>query len=158
MSAFDSVSNPEYILMNKNVEIASFAINDVIDSINVVKQFAKLPYWISDLDTFIQNRRAPKHRENIAQLLQQSGCNTLRGFIDITHALSLIDTFWVRPIGSKLTWEQVSLYTHKFNEVIAKTAFEGGLHGRKLSTTSTEYSTDGLFAKCWIRENEVFEC
>lgn len=90
MSAFDSVSNPEYILMNKNVEIASFAINYVIDSTNVVKQFTKLPYWISELDTFIKNRRALKHRENIAQLLQQSRCNTLRGFIDITHALSFI--------------------------------------------------------------------
>ena len=35
---------------------------------------------------------------------------------------------------------------------IAKTAFEGGLHGRQLSTTSPEYGTDGSFAKCWIRE------
>lgn len=46
----------------------------------------------------------------------------------------------------------MSLYTHPFNEVIAKTAFEGGLHGRQLSTTSPEYGTDGSFAKCWIRE------
>ena len=42
-----------------------------------------------------------------------------------------------------MTWEQVSLYTHDFNEVVAKTAFEGGLHGYDLSTTSPEYGTDG---------------
>lgn len=155
ITAFGSTSNPEYVLMNKNVEIASFEINDVLDSINIIKQFTKLPYWIDDLGAFIRNRRAPKHRENIAQLLQQSGCSTLRGFIDITHALSLVDTFWVRPADSRLTWEKVSLYTHRFNEVVAKTAFEGGLHGRELSTTSPEYGTDGSFAKCWIRENEV---
>lgn len=47
----------------------------------------------------------------------------------ITHALSLIDTYWVKPIDSYLCWRDVSLYDKQFNEVIAKTAFEGGLHG-----------------------------
>lgn len=42
-------------------------------------------------------------------------------------------------------------YLMNKNEKIAKTAFEGGLHGRHLSTTSPEYGTDGSFAKCWIR-------
>ena len=41
-------------------------------------------------------------------------------------------------------------YLMNKNEKIAKTAFEGGLHGRHLSTTSPEYGTDGSFAKCWI--------
>lgn len=39
-------------------------------------------------------------------------------------------------------------YLMNKNEKIAKTAFEGGLHGRHLSTTSPEYGTDGSFAKC----------
>lgn len=149
-------SNPvsEYMLMNKNTEIASFSVNSALESIDVNQQYVKLPGWITNLEVFISGRRAPKHRENIAELLRQSGCNTLRGFIDITHALSLVDTFWIRPVNSTLTWEKVSLYTHKFNEVVAKTAFEGGLHGKNLSTTSPEYGTDGTFAKCWIRENE----
>lgn len=76
------------------------------------------------------------------------------GFLQISHALSLIDTFGVKPANSNLTWKDISLYTHDFNEVIAKTAFEGGLHGRKLSATSPEYSTNGRFAKCWVRERE----
>ncbi len=152
-SAFADICKPEYVLMNKNVQVASFGIHDALESISVVEQYEKLPDWIRDLDVFITNRRAPKHRENMERLLRESGCNTLRGFLDITHALSLVDTFWVRPVHSELTWEKVSLYTHPFNEVIARTAFEGGLHGRQLSTTSPEYGTDGSFAKCWIREN-----
>lgn len=145
--------NAEYLLMNKDVKIAAFEIDDVFDTVNIIQQFVKQPYWLDDLSAFIRNRRAPKHRENIAQLLKQSGCDTLRGFVDISHALSLVDTFWAKPVFSDLTWEKVSLYTHEFNEVVAKTAFEGGLHGRELSTTSPEYGTDGSFAKCWIREN-----
>lgn len=137
-----------YLLLNKNQKIAKFSVDKVFDTITIEEQYIKLPSWYGDLDTFIQNRRAPKHRENIEKLLQQSGCNTLSGFLNISHALSLIDTFWVKYEHSNLDWEAVSLFTHPFNEVIAKTAFEGGLHGQQLSTTSPEYGTDGSFAKC----------
>ena len=146
-----------YLLLNKNQKIAKFSVDEVFDTITIEEQYIKLPSWYGDLDTFIQNRRAPKHRENIEKLLQQSGCNTLSGFLNISHALSLIDTFWVKNEQSNLDWEAVSLFTHPFNEVIAKTAFEGGLHGQQLSTTSPEYGTDGSFAKCWIRENETIK-
>lgn len=146
-----------YLLLNKNQKIAKFSVDKVFDTITIEEQYIKLPSWYGDLDTFIQNRRAPKHRENIEKLLQQSGCNTLSGFLNISHALSLIDTFLVKDEHSNLDWEAVSLFTHPFNEVIAKTAFEGGLHGQQLSTTSPEYGTDGSFAKCWIRENEIIK-
>ena len=146
-----------YLLLNKNQKIAKFSVDKVFDTIAIEEQYIKLPSWYGDLDTFIQNRRAPKHRENIEKLLQQSGCNTLSGFLNISHALSLIDTFWVKYEHSNLDWEAVSLFTHPFNEVIAKTAFDGGLHGQQLSTTSPEYGTDGSFAKCWIRENEIIK-
>lgn len=89
-----------------------------------------------NLRTFIMNRRAPKNRENIAMLLKESGCDTIRGYLDVTHALSLIVAFWVKSSNSNLSWNNVSLYTHPFNETIAKTTFEGGLHGRHLADTS----------------------
>lgn len=146
-----------YQLLNKDIVIADFSVDVNLDIIMIDKQYAKLPEWYGDLDTFITNRRAPKHRENIEKLLKVSGCDTITGFLDVSHALSLIDTFWVRPLGSNLCWNDVSLYTHPFNEVIAKTAFEGGLHGRDFSTTSPEYGTDGSFAKCWIREGGVIK-
>lgn len=145
--------DPKYYLLNKDELIASFHIDSLTDSIVIDKEFVELPFWIDNLRIFVTNRRAPKNRENIDFLLKESGCDTLQGYLDITHALSLVDTFWVKPFDSELSWEKVSLYTHPFNETIAKTAFEGGLHGRHLADTSPEYGTDGSFAKCWIREN-----
>ena len=71
--------------------------------------------------------------------------------------MALIDTYWVKPTDSDLTWEKVSLYTHEFNEDVAGAAFEGGLHGYNLSTTSPEYGTNGSFAKCWIREDNIIK-
>ncbi|KSV58745.1 hypothetical protein [Acetivibrio ethanolgignens] len=146
-----------YYLLNKDELIAKFTVDPLLQEAEIVEQFQTLPEWYGAVGGFIVNRRAPKHRENIEKLLKLSGCDTLTGFLDVSHALSLVDTFWVKPVESTLEWKDVSLYTHPFNEVIAKTAFEGGLHGRQLSTTSPEYGTDGSFAKCWIRENDTIK-
>lgn len=142
-----------FILLNKDEVLASFHVNEKFDTITIDDVFWNTPDWIGNLETFISSRRAPKHRENIQELLRFSGCDTVLGYLQTSHALSLTDTFWVKPASSSLTWNDVSLYTHDFNEVIAKAAFEGGLHGRRLSTPSPEFSTDGSFAKCWVREN-----
>lgn len=163
MTAFSKAdeidANRMFYLLNKDNLLARFHIvgEGPLETIKIDEQFTEMPQWISNLGEFIENRRAPKKRENIAKLLEMSGCHTLYGWLSITHALSLIDTYWVKPVDSELTWEKVSLYTHEFNEVVAKTAFEGGLHGYNLSTTSPEYGTDGTFAKCWVRENGIIK-
>lgn len=152
VNAFDN--DKKYLLLNKDVPLALFRVDDLYGEVFVLEEYGEKPLGVTDFAKFIVNRRAPKHRENVTELLKLSGCDTVRGFLDITHALSLIDTFWVKPVDSDLAWDNVSLYKHAFNEVVARTAFEGGLHGKNLSTTSPEYGTDGSFAKCWIRENE----
>ena len=52
-------------------------------------------------------------------------------------------------------WGQVNLFENEFDDVIARTAFDGGLKGLKFSTTSpsAEFATDGALPKCWVREN-----
>ena len=139
-----------YCLLNKDELIAKFDVDPLLDSVIDVTQFRQLPEMFGDIRVFIKNRRAPKHRENIKKLLKVSGCDTLQGFLDVSHALSLVDTFWVKPEGSNLEWKDVSLYTHPFDEAIAKAALDGELPDRGFSTTSPEYGTDGSFAKCWV--------
>lgn len=157
MNLFESKNKEEYYLLNKDEILATFHVDDEIDMPIIDRIIGEIPSWITNLSTFIINRRAPKSRENITELLKISGCDTLRGYLDITHALSLIDTFWVKSINSKLEYSKISLYIHPFNETIAKAAFEGGLRELAFSSTSPEYGTDGTFAKCWIRENNVIK-
>ena len=58
-----------YYLLNKDLIIAKFSVDPVTEAINIEERLVKLPEWYGELDTFIINRRAPKHRENIKQLL-----------------------------------------------------------------------------------------
>ena len=67
-----------------------------------------------------------------------SNCDSIWGWLSITHALSLVDTYWVKLVGSDLSCN-VSLYTHKFNKQIAKAAFDGELCGYGQDFRSFEY-------------------
>lgn len=154
-------SKKEYILLNKDVPILEFHCrrNDFDEP-----EFFE-DYWHTDLRpigyqglaAFLDHRKAPKHRKHIQRLLEQYGCDDLEGFLRVTHALSLNDTFWVREADSVLSWHEVSLYTNPFSEIISEAAFDGIVSETDLSSTSPEFGTDGYYAKCWKREhNGIF--
>ena len=148
-----------YQLMNKDRLVLTFEADTVMDSFRVVGTFDKtaLPLGFTDIGEFVEGRRAPRHRAHIARLLTLCQCSTLCGYLDVTRALSLNDTFWCKPADSSLGWRDVSLYENPFNDVIAWLAFEGGLYGELMSTTSPEFGTDGSFAKCWVRHDGQIE-
>ena len=106
------------------------------------------PFGYANLTDFLEQRKAPKHRAHIAELLKEYGCDTLEGYLNVTHALSLNDTFWVKPVDSGLQWKDVSLYRNPFNEIISEAAFDGSVSSSGFSSTSPEFSTDGQYAKC----------
>jgi hypothetical protein len=78
--------------------------------------------------------------------------NTTDGFIQVTHCLGINDTLWVKEETSDLTWEDVNLYNNKFTDIISKTAFDSGLYGLHLQTTSPEFTCEGNFLKYWTSE------
>lgn len=115
------------------------------------------PFGYANLTDFLEQRKAPKHRAHIAELLKEYGCDTLEGYLNVTHALSLNDTFWVKPVDSGLQWKDVSLYRNPFNEIISEAAFDGSVSSSGFSSTSPEFSTDGQYAKCWVREDDTIQ-
>lgn len=146
-----------FYLMNKDTKVAIFEStrNEFKEvQFRTIEQYGRLPIGINNIQTWIENRKAPKHRAHIEELLRSIGCYDLDGYIRITHALNLNDTFWVKPVDSDLEWNKVSLFQNKFDETIAHIAFEGGMYGEQFTTTSPEFGTDGAFAKCWIQDED----
>lgn len=151
----------EYVLMNKDRSILSFLCSrSEFDEPSFQELFwhvAYRPIGYKSLTGFLERRKAPKHREHIQRLLERFGCDDLEGFINVTHAVSLNDTFWVKKAESDLCWNQVSLYRNEFDQLISEAAFDGSASSSELSTTSPEFGTDGNYAKCWVREdNEIY--
>ena len=148
----------EYVLMNKDVPVLSFLCErnefDEPTFQELVWYVAYRPIGYKSLTGFLERRKAPKHREHIQRLLERYGCDDLEGFLNVTHALSLNDTFWVKRQDSNLRWDQVSLYQNEFDQLISEAAFDGSASSSELSTTSPEFGTDGNYAKCWVREDD----
>lgn len=149
----------QILLMNKEKLVARFDETTLFGNPHYAmaeQPDSYLPYGFKDMDTWLDNRPIGKHREHIRELMRQCGCDTIRGYIDIMHATSLNDTFWVKDAESDLQWSDVSLYSNEFDDAIARAAFDGnGLHGIQFSTTglSGDLETSGQFPKCWVRES-----
>lgn len=145
-----------YLLMNKDNEIARFTIThgDFGDIYSFsADKTQKLPIGFDYIEKWLENRRASKHNTHLKQIMKDCGCDKAEGFIKVTHAASINDTFWIKNESEDIKWQDVSFYRNQFDEMISKLAFEGiGLYGIKLSHTSPELSTDGSFRKCWMRE------
>lgn len=148
----------EYLLLNGERPVLRFLCSrNVFDEpeFSEIEWMADLrPIGYADLGVFLAQRQAPKHREHIKELLERYGCDDLEGFLRVTHALSLNDTFWVKDVDSDLEWEQVSLYRNEFDQLVSEAAFDGVISQTDLSSTSPEFGTDGYYAKCWIRDEE----
>ena len=116
-----------YILMNKDSAWLSFSCRrNEFDEVECSEHewYTELrPWGYHNLTDYLTGRQAPKHRKHITELLERYNCNDLEGFLNVTHALSLNDTFWVKPETSLLKWDDVSLYRNEF--FISKTATAG---------------------------------
>lgn len=141
--------------MNKNIKLVSFE-TDIQYGITVIQNEVNLsntlPIGYSDISTWIENRNYAKHKEHMKTWLKEWGIDTTDGFLQITHALGVNDSFWVKSQESELAWEDVNLYNNEFTDIACTTAFETGLFGLQLSTTTPEFTTDGTFPKCWIKD------
>lgn len=160
----DYIISNQYTLLNKDVKICNFTLSlkestpftffniGEVTNIEYCDLYFKELY--PNINSFIHSRQPVKHRTHIKDVLKSCSIFNMIGLIEYTHLTSLNDTYWVKSVNSALRWRDVSLYTNSFDEVIAKTAFEGGVYGRQFSTTTPELSTEGQFAKCWVRHDD----
>ncbi len=149
-------SETKYVLLNKDVPVLDFVCRrdefDEPEFFELAWRSSLRPVGYQGLLPFLESRKAPEHRENMWELLEQYGCDDLEGFLRVTHTLSLNDTFWVRRAGEVLEWKDVSLYSNEFSEAVRDAALDGTVGPADPSAISPKFTTDGQFAKCWTRE------
>lgn len=101
-------------------------------------------------------RTIPSSRAYATNFLAKLGLNEkdTKGIIDICKGLSLNDCYWVVDENFKGTFDSVNLYDNHFSRTLAYIAFTGyGSSIRSTFRSSPEFTTNGMLAKCWKREN-----
>lgn len=154
-----------YYLMNKNEPVLAFEprpkssfSDEVMFSTLKIENDKLRPLGFEDINLWIEGRKASKHNAHLNVIMKQLGCEDNEGFIKITHAASINDTFWIKSDKENIQWNDVSLYRNQFSETISKLAFEGlGLYEEIFSSTSPELCCDGSFLKCFTKENQIGE-
>ena len=108
---------------------------------------------------WLTRRIAPKHRNYIQMMLGNLGLlhKDTRAIIETCKGLSLNDVYWVVPDSFRGEWKDYNLYDNEFSKTLAVMAFTGGSRmefaAEKLASTSPEFTTNGMLAKCWRRRN-----
>lgn len=152
-----------YFLMNKDNIVLSFQVDKTAvfsDDVtfSVIEKQGQMPYGFHDITSWIESRKASKHNGHLKAVMKQLRCEDNEGFIRLTHATGINDTFWIKPDRESISWNNVSLFQNQFTEAVSKLAFEGmGLYGDIFSSTSPELSCEGSFRKCFIKEKEFGE-
>lgn len=152
---FKITSNEETIL-GQSTKIYTVEILNIFDE---NKHLLPIPLQINlsnnSLFHWLDKRKAPKNRQFVEKILHSIGDteNPLY-YVDITHALSLNDAFWVTNDLFDEKWEDFNLYQHPFNEILSQIAFTG--YSKKISgvISSPEFTSNGAMKKFWSNRDD----
>ena len=172
----------KYVLKNKDRIVLEFEVKDIqskfeLDDNNPQKTITRkiisniaildsalLPKSIKlsnndiakSLKKFIEHRKAPSNRTFVKEILKTLNRDIKKdfmGYVDISFALSLNDSYWITPADKDYKWEKYNLYNNQFDKALELVAFNGASHTAQGITSSPEYTTSGALKKCWHRDN-----
>ena len=144
------MSSRNYEIMNRNT-IAAIWQNNTLTVLNE----ALLPLYlrrIHNADMWLETRAIDSHRANsrllkkALRLIEKDDISTV---IHVNGA-TITDTYWIRPIGSKLTYDDIRFD----NDYFAKLALNGSYNSFNKAANSRhsktpELTNTGSFEKCW---------
>lgn len=137
--------------------VYSFQILNVFSGTDIMPYpIAREGITPNSLYDWLQSRVAPSNRRFIVDVYRQMGINPndIQGIIDVTHCLSLNDSYWVTRSDSNMLFKDYNLFDNKIDEVLSLVAYTGCTESEKHTVGLTsEWTTDGSFPKAWRRIN-----
>lgn len=144
-----------YTLMRKNIPLTTVEIDDNgqmvwADYMNC-REWEMLPMEhatdANRLSVWWKNRSVPIKQGKIAEMLERKQISCPGEYLLKNLGLSLTDYYWIRPMGSSLSWEDVNLYENNFqNEMVIDPA---GDDSRIYGQYNPNSSLQGALEKKW---------
>jgi len=110
------------------------------------------------LQNWLAHRVLPLSRKNAKRLYQLFDFEQLQSndqkerIAIICRAVSLTDDYWIKLSTDDKSWKEVSLRDNKLNEIVTQVALNGVSLSLQGDLTTPELSTNGAYAKAWVRE------
>lgn len=117
------ISECNFYLMHKDIIVISMQIGHdgkIIQYIENKKEVLHQPFGTYSNSTrfkkWWQDRAVPSTRNNARSALTKLGYTSTGNMLVDNLGLSLNDCYWIKPIGSDLKWQDVSLFKNKFED------------------------------------------
>lgn len=105
----------QYALMHKNDICGSLMIDDETGSLRIYKDNGSgLSPFLGNADTrrmkhWWEGRAVPASRNMMKEVLKQANCPNTKMYLAKNLALSMTDSYWIRPLDMELRYEDVKL-------------------------------------------------
>lgn len=144
-NTFQPMNTDNYLIMNKNTVVAEFDLY-----FGIIKIYGRMPYDYTNINDWLDVRAKFSCAHDVKEFFKTIGIEKTSDIINVTHCVSLHDTFWVKRKDSKLSWENVSPFRHNYSKVISTYALEGIYLGNNdKQYFSPVLGTDGSFPHTW---------
>lgn len=164
------------ILMNKNTKVLEAEYNEVskfFDKIYEVFNIDYAPYilksyYIKDeinntifrtnLSDWFKGRGIPSWRDKLDLLLHRLNIITPSELLDKAFGLSLSDQYFLKPINSNITYDDINFFDNDFDYaefLEASLSKNSKIIVKEESLRTPNNTTDGMLKKAWIIENNI---
>lgn len=109
----------QYTLMHKDQECGTLIVDERTGKVVKYQDSGDgiSPYLgtadLRKIQQWWKFRAAPLSRKNIQQVIDMSGCTNALVYLAKNLGLSVVDTYWLRPKGTKLSFDDVKLTNGK---------------------------------------------
>lgn len=140
-------------LVHNGKDILSYSIeitHNYNENEELLPKNLPVAFTAAQLLAWINKRKAPKNRQFVDKLMLsiEDDANPLK-YVDICHALSLNDAYWITNDLVEEHWQDYNLYHHPMDKVLAYVAFTGFTTKITGLRTTAELTSSGMLKKCW---------
>ena len=145
-----------YFLMNKDdlllvfykISVGSGYIFNIDEA-----SIQKIPPNFRDINMFLSSRTIIANRDSIERILSNIGLSERFDLALANYGISMNDTLWIKRADDKMTWDKINPYNKE--RVFELAWFCSDKDKSNLHVGRPEYSTDGNFPKCWVKQDGV---
>jgi hypothetical protein len=136
--------------INRWGEITSLGETYLLDHLPV-RQTSKIDLDYLSFRRWWRNRSIPSSREGLQNALNILRRKEAQELLCESLALSLTDHYWIKPVESPDTWEQVNLLHHDFSEDFGNLLFgrRDANDSKQMNLMTPDLTTEGVLRKRW---------
>ena len=156
----------KYIIMNKNIPLvkttmsAAGYITEVLQIYNpeafpvgiFTDDFNKLA---DKLNQWWRSRIIPASRDGLRYILHLYDVESPAVLSKRSLGLSLSDQYWLKPVGSELTWQDINFFTNDFSKELGEAFFQKESSRPAINPFTPDASSNGWLKKKWVKINGV---